>query len=135
MNKNPKILIVEDEPMLLNLVAEIFKTQDLDVDTAVDGADALKKIQATLYDIVLTDVQMPNIGGIELCRTVKSRGDLNQPSLWIALTAHMPEDLNVDKSLNLFDESFFKPLSPTLLAKVIKKRLAELAQKGSADSR
>lgn len=120
-----KVLIVEDEPMLLDLVAKIFETHKLKVDTATDGVQALHKLEQNKYDIVLTDIQMPNMNGIELCKSIKQRSDIHQPKFWIALTAHLPEDFDTNQNLKLFDESFFKPLSPNMLAKMIQLKLSK----------
>ena len=69
-DERPKILIVEDNDdirqLLSTLFAPLYRTR-----TAVDGAEALEMIGDEMPDIILTDVMMPNIDGLELCKTIK----------------------------------------------------------------
>jgi two-component system chemotaxis sensor kinase CheA len=67
-----RILIVEDAFSTRELEKTILETHGYLVDTAVDGLDALDRMTANRYDLIVSDIEMPRMGGFELCRTLKS---------------------------------------------------------------
>jgi signal transduction histidine kinase/ActR/RegA family two-component response regulator len=66
--RGSRILAVDDEPILLDLYMEILRAMGHSVDTASGGAEALRKLERERYDIVITDIKMPQISGVELYR-------------------------------------------------------------------
>lgn len=71
-NIQAKILIVDDEEYLCELLKdELLSTNLFEVDIANDGAQAINKIQNKIYDIVLLDIKMPRISGIEVLKFIK----------------------------------------------------------------
>lgn len=117
-----KILLAEDEPLLVRMIAEVLEEEGLAFDTAKDGAQAHEMLISGAYDLVLTDIQMPKMSGVDLLRSIKKNKSVHQPQWWFALTAHTEEDTDKE-GISLFDESFFKPFSPTFIAKLIKQKL------------
>ena len=71
MKTHLKMLVVDDNADLRHNLAQQFAAEDFDVDTAVDGTDALKKIGEDNYDIVLLDLKMPGMDGMEVLREIK----------------------------------------------------------------
>ena len=69
--RTPRILLVEDETDLRNFIHGIL-AQHFEVSTSVDGAEALALMERQRPDLILTDVMMPRLSGIELCRAVKN---------------------------------------------------------------
>jgi len=67
----PKILVVDDEETLRNLLKEILEEDKLDVETAINGQDALEKFKKRNHNIVFTDLKMPGISGVEVLKAVK----------------------------------------------------------------
>ena len=65
-----RILVVDDEIYLLNLIKRVLKSSRYSVETANNGAEAFKKISALPFDIIICDVLMPGVSGIELYRQV-----------------------------------------------------------------
>jgi CheY-like chemotaxis protein len=65
-NNKKKILVVEDEPIICRICARILTTHDYSVDMAENGLVARNMIENAHYDICLTDVRIPVMGGIEL---------------------------------------------------------------------
>ena len=63
----PRVLVVEDRPSVLKVIAAILE-KAYDVATAGDGATALRALGAHTFDVVLTDVRMPDQGGFDLLR-------------------------------------------------------------------
>jgi len=71
-NVQAKILIVDDEEYLCELLKdELLSTNLFEVDIANDGAQAINKIQSKIYDVVLLDIKMPRISGIEVLKFIK----------------------------------------------------------------
>jgi len=61
-----RLLVVDDEPMILDLMVDLFKDQDVHVDTAANGSEACRKISQQAYDVIITDVRMPQMNGLDL---------------------------------------------------------------------
>lgn len=118
-----KVLIVDDEPSILELLSFHFENEEFQVTTATDGRDALDKALQGLYDFIVLDIMLPKLNGIEVCKRLRQQQILT-PILM--LTAKGEE---VDKILGLelgADDYMTKPFSPReLLArvKVILRRL------------
>jgi DNA-binding NtrC family response regulator len=71
MKKPASLLIVEDEEKMRELLQKILTTDGYRVKTASNGSEALAMIEETPFDIVLSDVKMPGLNGIELLKAVK----------------------------------------------------------------
>ncbi|CUT01253.1 sigma-54-dependent transcriptional regulator, partial [Candidatus Kryptobacter tengchongensis] len=71
-NVKAKVLVVDDEEYLCELLKdELLSTNLFEIDIANDGAQAINKIQNKIYDIVLLDIKMPRISGIEVLKFIK----------------------------------------------------------------
>ena len=110
-----RILLVDDEPLMIKGLKRTLEQDGYETDSAADGEEALKKLNASHYDLVLLDVMLPKLSGIEVCQIVRETSDIPI----IMLTAK-GEDM--DKILGLeygADDYITKPFSPTeLLARV-----------------
>jgi len=71
MGSKASVLIVDDEQFLRQILGRIVSREGFAVDEAVDGKDALAKIQEGAYDFVISDIRMPNLDGIELLNRIK----------------------------------------------------------------
>ncbi len=69
-----RLLIVDDEPLILEVLTEHFKS-DYDVDTALNGADALGSILRVRPDVVMLDINMPRMNGVEVLKDIKQIDD------------------------------------------------------------
>jgi DNA-binding response OmpR family regulator len=67
------ILLVEDEPNILDPLEFLLERNGLRVDSVVDGAAACRRLEETTPDLILLDVMIPNIDGFEVLRTVRAR--------------------------------------------------------------
>jgi DNA-binding response OmpR family regulator len=67
-----KLLIVEDEPNLLSILRKGFAENNNDVSVALDGKTALEMIQNYTFDVVILDVMLPDVNGIEICRRLRA---------------------------------------------------------------
>ena len=84
-----KILIVDDEPDILRLYAEILMNWGYQVDTALDGEAAWLELQVENYDLVITDNYMPKMSGMDLVTVLR---DANITTPVIMSTGSRPED-------------------------------------------
>jgi len=66
-----KILVVDDEPVLLEQLRETLTSQKYDVDTADDGESALDKLFDNLYDLVILDIMLPKVDGLAVLREIR----------------------------------------------------------------
>src|SRR4051812_43057577 len=68
----PRILVVDDDPAIVRTVIEILSGAGYQIETAKDGVEAIEKVRAEPPDLMLLDVMMPKMNGLEVCRIVKS---------------------------------------------------------------
>ena len=95
MKTHLKMLCADDNADLRNALAQQFILEDFDVDTAVDGVDAVEKIAAGHYDIVLLDLKMPRMDGMGVLKEIKA---MNKNPHVIVLTAVAAEALLVSRA-------------------------------------
>jgi two-component system, OmpR family, response regulator RegX3 len=67
-----RILVVDDEPAILDAVGYALRTEGFDVDVVADGEDALDAALGTSYDVVVLDLMLPRMSGTEVCRRVRA---------------------------------------------------------------
>jgi diguanylate cyclase (GGDEF)-like protein len=68
-----RVLVVDDDRLVLQLFVETLTEEGYDVDGASNGVEAMKLIRKNRYDVILTDLKLPDISGIEILRKVKER--------------------------------------------------------------
>jgi phosphate regulon transcriptional regulator PhoB len=127
-----KILVVDDEPDLVELIAYNLKKEGFDVSSAPDGEEALNKIRKETFDLVLLDLMMPGIQGMELCRIL--RKDPKTENLPIIMVTAKGEE--VDRLLGFeigADDYLPKPFSPRELAARVKAVLRRSSKKPLAE--
>lgn len=114
-----KILIAEDDVVILNTLEFRLKKDGYEVVTAVDGRDALEKIDLHLPDLIISDIMMPYISGLELVGAVKEKyGD--KVSI-IILTTMGQEDVVLEAFKLGADDFITKPFSPNELSIRVKR--------------
>jgi len=87
----PRILVVDDEPFIAQLVADTLAAEGYQVDTAANGLLALELIKRESYDLILSDLRMPDLDGLALYRELESRRpDLLQRMIFISGTTDDP---------------------------------------------
>ncbi|MBU4076334.1 MAG: response regulator [Euryarchaeota archaeon] len=82
-----KVLIVEDDDINMILIFEILNAYGIMVDGAENGKEAIKKIENEIYDLILMDIELPGMDGIETTRIIKTRPEYKDVPV-IALTAY-----------------------------------------------
>lgn len=124
-----KILVVEDEKNIAKVVAYNLEREGYQVATAGDGEEALKKAQAQIPDLILLDLMLPKVDGLEVCRQLKSGSKTARIPI-IMLTAKTQE---TDRVVGLemgADDYVPKPFSPRELVARVK---AVLRRSGRAE--
>ena len=76
MSQQPRILVVDDEPQLARVLRTGLKTHGYEVRVAADGVSAVETFGDWHPDLVITDLAMPNMGGLELCRSLRELSQL-----------------------------------------------------------
>jgi two-component system chemotaxis response regulator CheY len=114
-----RILTVDDSVSVRSLVSSALRQAGFDVVEAVDGADALDKVGGG-FDMVITDINMPNIGGIELLGLLRERPDTRFTPV-IVLTTESQKNLR-DKALAAGASGWIvKPFEPASLVAVVRR--------------
>ena len=126
-----KILVVDDETTLRETLAEALEQDGLDVITAADGKEALERFRAASPDLVLLDLMLPHISGIEVCRILRRESTVPI----VMLTA---KDSEIDKVVGLelgADDYVTKPFSLRELMARIRTQLRRLDSPGASGPR
>jgi DNA-binding response OmpR family regulator len=112
------ILVVDDEATMRRSLADILRLEGYRVQTAASGEEAILRIQEELYDLILLDLKMPGMGGIEVLRFTM---DNSPDSQVILLTAHGSLESAIEALRLGAQDYLLKPSSPeTILASVAK---------------
>jgi len=82
-------LVADDNELNILLVSTILKKWGITYDTALDGLEAISLFDNNNYDVILTDIEMPNMGGVELARNIRKSGHKNALIPIVALTANV----------------------------------------------
>jgi DNA-binding response OmpR family regulator len=126
-----RILVVDDEANIIDLARLYLERDGFQVESAVDGAEAVEKIFSLKPDLVILDIMLPEIDGFEVCRQV--RGESDVPI--IMLTAR---DEDIDKIVGLelgADDYMTKPFNPRELVARVKAILRRAERSPQVDMR
>ncbi|HJW85062.1 MAG TPA: response regulator [Candidatus Brocadiaceae bacterium] len=127
LNKTPKILIVDDETMITNLFEMSLHDEGLPAETANCGRDALEMFKRCEYDVVITDIMMPDINGVNLVEDIKK---MKPETIVIVITGYPSVDTAAEFIRFGAHDYLTKPLNPDVIISTINrvwsKRLLEL---------
>ena len=120
--KKPRILIVDDDPVIVRLLQINFRLENYDVDTASRGEEALQRVRDHLPDVVVLDVMMPGLDGWEVCRQLKENPKVRHvPVIFLSARAQ-DEDRLRGYALGV-DEYVTKPFDPAHLVEIVRRSL------------
>jgi two-component system, NtrC family, response regulator AtoC len=125
-----RILIVDDEPLNLDLLDQELADIGHTTERAIDGSEALAKLDTVNPDLVLLDYQMPGMNGIEVLREIRKR-DENLPV--VIITAYGTIERAVEAVKAGADDFVTKPFDPEHLALVVKKALERAQLKSEVE--
>jgi phosphate regulon transcriptional regulator PhoB len=132
--KTEKIVVIEDETDILEVIAYNLKREGYDVVTSTSGEDGLEKIERTKPNLVVLDLMLPEIDGIELCRKLKS--DPVTQSIPVIMVTAKGEESDVVLGLGVgADDYVTKPFSPRELTARVKAVLRRAKSRGETGVR
>jgi two-component system phosphate regulon response regulator PhoB len=126
----PKVLIIEDDPDLSEVLAYNLRQAGYEVLSARDGADGLRQARLVLPDVIVLDLMLPLVDGLEVCRRL--RGDPSTSHLLIMMLTAKAEETDQIVGLSMgADDYVTKPFSVKVLlerVKALRRRRAEVTQ-------
>jgi DNA-binding response OmpR family regulator len=120
-----KILVVDDDPNIRLIFSKTLKKDGYEVETARTGIQALEMLLDKKYDLIILDIKMPDIHGLEVLSLIRQSGN-NVPIVICSAFEGMKEDFIV-KSSNVFDY-LVKPIDLKILNGVVKRALLSPAK-------
>lgn len=121
---NQRVLVVDDEKDLCMIVCDYLKNEQFSVEYSFDGQDALDKFNIYKPDIVILDIMLPKIDGMEVCRNIRSKSKIP-----IIMLSAKSSDMDKILSLGLgADDYMTKPFSPGELVARVKAHLRRYTQ-------
>ncbi|MCX6144334.1 MAG: sigma-54 dependent transcriptional regulator [Ignavibacteriales bacterium] len=122
MNANPALLVVDDEQVVRDSLSKWFREDGFVVGTAANAAEALQQLQGRKWDILLLDIKMPGMDGMELQQRIK---EIDSGATIIFITAHA----TVDTAVKALKEGAFdyvtKPVDPDYLSHLVTNALKQ----------
>ena len=114
-------LIVEDSPMMRQLlVFALARVKNLRVTEADDGVDGLRKLAAAKFDIIITDINMPIMDGMECVKAIRALGDKKKSNLpVVAITGNAKNYSEEEFKAAGFNDVLVKPLNFDRLVEIV----------------
>jgi NADH-quinone oxidoreductase subunit E/NADP-reducing hydrogenase subunit HndA len=124
-----KILIVDDEPIIIRSCEAILKAEGYNIEGTLSAKDAILRMEQHSYDLVFTDLKMPEVDGITLIRWIKQK----RPDTGIVIITGYPSQDTIKDALELGIIDYVpKPFTPAVLSDVAKRAVEWLKRKAPA---
>lgn len=117
-----KVLVVDDSNAIRQLVSRTLVSSGFDVDSAIDGCDGLKSAEKESYDLVITDINMPEMDGLNLIANLRKLPSYKLKPILVLSTEYSPEMKKRGKEAGATGW-LVKPFNPDTLLDVIGKVL------------
>ena len=113
-----RILVVDDDELIQIALNELLTPEGYEVHTVSGGAEALKRLERYDYDLLMLDIIMPEMDGLELCRKVRERETYRETPVVFLSAKSRDEDRakGTEAGANLF---LSKPISPAKLLEIV----------------
>lgn len=115
-----KILAVDDSVSIRQMVSHTLRDAGYEVETANDGRDALSKVSSSKFDVVISDVNMPNMGGFELVKALREKPQYKFIPILMLTTETSTDKKQQGKSAGATGW-LVKPFNPDTLLKTLKR--------------
>jgi two-component system response regulator AtoC len=115
--KNIKVLVVDDEELIRWSLGKFLETAGFTVDIAMNGKEALQRIEEHRYDVIVTDLNMPEVSGMEMLEKISDKGCFSPV---IVISSHVSENLMNDSSCNNIFRYIIKPFKMEDVLNVVK---------------
>ena len=127
-----KILVVDDERVIIRSVEMVLKAEGYDIEGASSGKDAILKMEKTDYNLVLTDLNMPEMDGITLIRWLRQK----KPDVGIVILTGYPSQETIKEALELGIIDYVpKPFTPAVLLDVTQRAAKWLRKEGAVEEK
>jgi len=114
MIRGRKILVVEDEQETLLFLADGLRRLDFTVETSIDGKDAIQKVQDFMPDVVVLDIMLPELDGLEVLKWIKK----HKPDIFVMLATGKKEIDDIKKGYSL--EADYYVTKPYTIDEILK---------------
>lgn len=125
-----KVLVVDDDPDIVEILKYNLKNSGYSVKSAANGVEAIKKAKKFIPDIILMDVMMPEMSGIEACEEIKNIDQLSQ-AIIIFLSARSEDYTQISAYDAGADDYISKPVKP----KILLKKISNIAKKINSEKK
>ena len=124
MNRNPlkRVLVVDDEPMIVSLLSTILREKGWDVTEARSGTDGIDQLDRARFDVILTDLVMPGDSGIDLLRAAK---EIHPDVEVILMTGYATADTAIEAMRNGAFHYIMKPLKAEEVVNLVEKAYSQ----------
>jgi signal transduction histidine kinase/CheY-like chemotaxis protein len=114
-----KALVVDDNQVNLKVAEGLLRKYGIDVETAMNGQDALEKVKNSMYDIIFMDHMMPGMDGVDVTKAIRAMGGRHSGDVIIALTANALPEAQEQFSLAGMNDFLAKPIMISQLQDVL----------------
>jgi len=126
------ILIVDDEPDIIEILKFNLEKEDFNVVTASNGTEGIEKAVESNPDLIVLDIMMPEMDGVEVCRVLRSKAEFKD--VLIAFLTAREEDYSQIAALDVGGDDYItKPIRPRVLVSRIKALLRRKGRSGGND--
>jgi len=121
MTVTKRILVAEDSSVIQNITKKVLQLQNFDIDFARNGKEVLNKLENSAYDVILMDISMPVMDGIECTKRIRGMSDGKKSSIPIIAITGNAKNLSEDEYKGIGINAYIpKPLNFDQLVKTVK---------------
>ena len=95
VTSHSRVLIVDDDAVNLQILVNAFSTEPFEIETALSGAEALEKLQANSFDLVISDIMMPHMSGYELAEHIREKFSISELPILFLTARQQSEDIRL----------------------------------------
>jgi NADH-quinone oxidoreductase subunit E/NADP-reducing hydrogenase subunit HndA len=130
MTDNVKILVVDDEPIVIRSCEAVLKSAGYDIEGILSGKEAILRMEKERFDLVITDLKMPEVDGITLIRWIRQ----NRPDTGVVIITGYPSQETIKDAIDIGIIDYVpKPFTPAVLLDVTKRAVDWIKEKAPSD--
>ncbi|MDA9101052.1 response regulator [Omnitrophica bacterium] len=125
LKKRKRILIIDDDELVVDSLTILLKKHHYHIETALNGFEALELLDEETFDLVMADIKMPGINGVETVRALRETGRLagNREIPVVFMTGYTDHDLEKQAKKSKYLAFLYKPFDDTQILQILKKQL------------
>lgn len=125
----PKLLLIEDDPAIQMMFSQLFQFKKMACSTASDGTEGLKKAQSGLFDLILLDIMMPGMSGLEVLKKIKADPKIKDTP--IIMLTNLSDDEHIHTAMSMGATRYFvkSQHDPQVIANLVTEVLEEQNKK------